>query len=248
MSQIKEKESHNPVHSNSLFDGSKYSEWAIGLLKNGYNLECLKILAIPDNYTDEENEESFLQAIQIPDISYGEVEEELFENYSLSVADSVITKKRSPLDGLEIMKMLAIKSNYSSKFTRFYEISEDLNNIQMNEQPLYNIDLTANNTRDYIEEEFHIFLEIEKLKKYDIESAKLICEKCGEYIIPQIRKEFRMKLPFLFIESICSKCGSENLIDLKTQNGRRKILNNLKNMHMSKVSSDNLSKNRNILD
>lgn len=75
------------------FNSKRYVEWAENLMQLGYESENLFILAGLDNEYSDIRENYFWKTIKDLKIKVNKSEEELIENFAISVAEKVINKQ-----------------------------------------------------------------------------------------------------------------------------------------------------------
>src|SRR5690606_21456747 len=97
------------------------------------------------------------------------------------------------------------------KYISFFEIEEDLDYLRYDNSTIFNYGLTLENSKEFILDEFKIFLEMETLKIPLEERKKCYCEKCNKLNIPITKTKYQLKKPFKFLVWSCGLCGSTKL-------------------------------------
>lgn len=193
------------------FDSKKLVDWAVKVLELGYESENLFVLAGLDYDTTEEREEYFWKSVKDLNLETEKSEDELIENYALVIANKAIRKEISIDYAFSQMLKIVSASEYDSRYIAFYEIDEDIDYLTYDNSVLFNSGLTIENSKDFILEEFEIFVQMESLKIPKEERSKCYCETCKSLNTPITKNKFQFKKPFKYMVWSCGICGSEKL-------------------------------------
>ncbi len=208
----------------SYFDSRKLIDWAVMLMCKGLNSESLIILAGLDNETTEEREKYFWQTIEELGLDVKRTDFELIESYAIYVAESVVNKKITPKEGLELMQDVVRETNYSKRYIQFYEIEEDLEYLNYDNHTISNSELTLNNADSFITREFELFLEVEKYK-IDEEIRELAyCKSCDKIEKPKLKNIRNWIGKIKYQTWVCGICKSENILHFNSQKGKEIII------------------------
>ena len=211
------------------FNSKRYVEWAENLMQLGYESENLFILAGLDNEYSDIRENYFWKTIKDLKIKVNKSEEELIENFAISIAEKVINKQINIDFAFNIMIRIVYKTNYNSRYLDFFIIDEDLDNFYYNKISESPDGLNFDNKDDYIKNEFSIFLQMEKLN-IPIDERKLCyCEKCKKLMEPKLKTKYQIKSPFKYNVWCCYYCNSENIKFNGNQEVKKMIIENFKN-------------------
>lgn len=214
------------------FDSKKLVEWAVNVMKLGYDSESLIILAGLDYESTEEREEYFWKSVEELNLNIKREESELVNDYAKYVANAVVNMQLSPKSGLNTMYNIYLSTGYDSKYIQFYELDEDLNDLNYAEYtPIYNQGITKENADKFIIREFKLFLECEELGIGKELRGKVFCNKCEQITKPELRMKFQFKKPFKFYQFVCRNCKSNNIDSFDSQIGKEKILKRIKTTH-----------------
>lgn len=208
----------------SQFDSRKLVNWSISVLELGYDSENLHILAGLDHEGTEEREEYFWKSINDLKLDIEKTDEELIEKYAMMIARKAINKEIGIDYAFSEMRKIASASKYDPRYMTFYEIDEDLDYLTYNNSALFNSGLTIENSKDFILEEFKIFVQMENLKIPLEERNKCYCEKCKNFNNPITKNKFQFKKPFRYMVCGCGICGSEKLKFSSNQEVKRMII------------------------
>jgi len=204
-------------------------DWAVRLLVSGHESESLIILAGLDNESTEEREKYFWKSIAELDIKITMTDSELVEYYVIKVADDVVKGNRKASSGLDIMRDVLAWSGYDSKYFQFYELEEDVDYLENYGGVIFISGLDKSNKDQFIKDEFELFLEIQRLRIDEETTQKAICADCDTIAKPILKTKYQFKKPFKFKAWFCGNCGSENIEHFSSQNGKRKIIDRIKN-------------------
>ncbi len=193
------------------FDSKRLVNWAVNVLKLGYESEDLIILAGLDYDTFEEREAYFLKCIEYLKLDVEKSQDELIEKYALVIASKAIRKEVSIDYAFGQMLKIVSACNYDFRYIAFYEIDEDLDYLKFNNSVVFNSELTIENSKDFILEEFKIFVQMEEIKLPKDERNKCYCETCKKLNIPVTRNKYQLKKPFKYLAWTCGLCGSVKL-------------------------------------
>jgi hypothetical protein len=210
------------------FDSKILVEWAVMMMQNGLESESLIILAGLDNESTEEREKYFFKTIQEFQLDNSKSENDLLDLYASYVAESVISNKIKPLDGLTIMHNIALATDYSDKYIPFYFINEDLDYLQNYEPTIFSSGLSLDNSESYILKEFELLLES---NKYQIDNKIrelaycITCQTVDKSILKTKRNWIGQKKYDIWV---CGNCGSKDILNFNNQKGKEIILKKIK--------------------
>lgn len=193
------------------FDGKKLVYWAVSALELGYESENLCILAGLDHEDTEEREEYFWKSIEDLKLDVEKTEDELIEKYAMTIANKAIKKEIGIDYAFSQMRKIVSATEYDRRYIAFYEIDEDLDYLRYDNSVIFNSGLTIENSKDFILEEFKIFVQMENLKITLEERDRCYCENCKKLNIPITKNKFQLKKPFRYMVWSCGICGSEKL-------------------------------------
>lgn len=217
------------------FDTKKLINWAVDSMQSGYESDSLIILAGLDHESSEIREKYFWKALEELNLIIEKNESKLLSNYSTHVANSVLSDKLCPNIGLNKMLNICMISDYNYKYILFYELSEDLDYLSYgNYNPIYNHNITIENSNDFIKQGFKTFLECEKLQIGKEIREKAYCNQCKEISKPILQTKYQFKIPIKYSELTCSICQSNKINSFNSQIGREKIINKIKLGYKSK--------------
>jgi len=214
----------------SEFDSKEYVKWAIKVAKEGYDSESLWILAGLDNESTEVREEYFWKAIKELNLEIEREEIELLNDYAIYLSKAVLNNALSPRTGVKKMFDLCRESGYDEKYIQFYELDEDLDCLKYGDiTPIFNHNITEENANEIILKEFKLFLECEKfgVTKDIYESA--YCNKCKQVSKPKLVTKYQFRKPRKYLQWTCGNCRSKEIDSFKSQIGKEKILEKMKN-------------------
>ena len=214
----------------SNFNSKNYIDWAISVIESGIESESLFILAGLDNDETEIREKYFRKVIEELKIDINFEDFALLQNYAKFIAEKVINGNLSQSKGLSTMNEIVLKSDYDSRFMQFFELDEDLDCLNYSNNTIFNSELTKENKEKYIQEEFKLFLEIENLKIDDKIREYSICKKCNHIGKPKLKVKYQLRKPYKYYQWKCGKCNSAEIEHFSSQNGKRKIIENIKNI------------------
>jgi len=195
----------------TYFDSKHLVVWAVNVLSLGYESDNLYILAGLDNAFTEERESYFWKSIADLKLDIEKSEEDLMENYALTIAKKAITKEVGIDYAFSQMRKIVSASGYNYRYIAFYEIDEDLDYLKYDNSTLYNKGLTLENSKEFILEEMKIFVEMENLNIPREQREKCYCETCKNLNDPITKNKFQLKKPFKYTVLACGICGSDKL-------------------------------------
>lgn len=195
----------------TYFESKHLVAWAVNVLTLGYESDNLYVLAGLDYASTEEREIYFWKSIADLKLDIEKSEEDLIENYALTIAKKAIRKEINIDYAFSQMLKIVSASEYNYRYIAFYEIDEDLNYLRYSNSTLYNTELTLENSKEFILEEMKIFVEMEELNIFPEERAKWYCETCKNLNNPITKNKFQFKKPFKYAVWTCGICGSEKL-------------------------------------
>jgi hypothetical protein len=212
----------------SQMNPQKFIDWAVNLLQKGFETENILILAGLDNYPSEEIEEYFWKSVDDLKLQLKKSDFELLANFALYVANSVLTNKMKPKDGLRIMNDIVRETDYSSKYIQFYNLDEDIDYLNYDNRTLYNSFNKTDNIDEIIFEEFKLFLDAEKLNLDDKYREFAFCNNCQTLNEPVLKPKRSWLGKVEYNYWICPKCKSKKLEHFSDQKGKRIILKEVK--------------------
>lgn len=193
------------------FNSKKLVDWAVKVLELGYANENLYILAGLDFDTTEEREKYFWECLKDLKIEVEKDENKLIENYALAITNKVIKNEIDVEFAFNQMLKIVYTSDYDRRYIPFFDLDEDLDYLKYDNSTLYNSNLTIENSKKFILEEFKIFAEMERLKVPLEERSKSFCEHCKKLNHPKTKNKYQFKKPFKYLVWSCEFCGSEKL-------------------------------------
>lgn len=211
------------------FDRKKLVDWAVSVLELGYESENLCILAGLDFDSTEEREEYFWKSINDLRLDVEKTEDELIEKYAMTIANKAIKKEIGIEYAFSQMRKIVSATEYDHRYIAFYEIDEDLDYLTYDNSVLFNSGLTMKNAKDFILEEFEIFVQMENLKIPLEERGRCYCENCKKLNIPITKNKFQLKKPFRYMVWSCGICGAEKLKFNNDHEVKRMIIDEYKN-------------------
>ncbi|NDV80870.1 hypothetical protein D0T87_02605 [Bacteroides sp. 51] len=216
------QEQINLIRAERLFKGfnaKKYVNFALTLMKNGYEPEDIYILAGLDDERFEIVDKYFALVTEKLGLDIYEDEDKIIELYAIHTAEDVISGKISVERGFNKMLNIVQYTSYDSKYIQFDCLAED---FDLNEEGylLYNNKETIKDRSAAILEEFHLFLLAIRLEIDDSTRESVFCNKCS-CISPLA---YKTKLFSRLQYACCQKCGSKDVEWFCSQSGKRKIL------------------------
>ena len=208
----------------TYFDSKHLVVRAVNVLTLGYESENLYILAGLDNVSTEEREIYFWKSIADLKLDIAKSEEDLIENYALTIAKKAIRKEVSIEYAFSQMRKIVSASGYNYRYIAFYEIDEDLDYLKYDNSTLFNNGLTLENSKEFILEEMKIFVEMESLNIPREQREKCYCETCKNLNSPITKNKFQLKKPFRYTVWACGICGSDKLKYNSNHNVKRRII------------------------
>jgi len=194
------------------FNSKKLVDWAVSALQLGYESENLFILAGLYHDLTEEREKYFWKAVEDLNIEIEKTKDELIHSYALTIAHRAIKKEIGTDYALGRMLKIVYALDYDYRYISFFEISEDLDYIRYDNSFWITSGLTAENSKEFILEEFEIFTAMEHLMIPSQERDKCYCEHCKQLNTPITKTRFQLKKPFKCLVWSCGFCRSEKLI------------------------------------
>ena len=208
----------------SQSDSKLFVDWAVQVLKLGYESENLFVLAGLDFDSTEEREEYFWKCVDDLNLNIEKTEDELLEHYALIIANKAIRKEISMEYAFREMLKVTRESGFNYKYIAFYEIDEDLDYLTYDNAVIFNPGLTLENLDDFVLEELKIFVQMEALKISKEDLDKCFCETCKNLNTPITKNKYQLKKPFKYVVWACGICGSEKLIDTSNYEVKRMII------------------------
>ena len=193
------------------FDSKGLVNWAVCVLELGYESENLFILAGLDFETTEEREKYFLKSIVDLKLDVVKPDDELIENYAMTIAKRAITGTISIEYAFSQMVKIERVTEYDIKYKAFYEIDEDLDYLKYDNSTLFNTGLTIENSKEYILKEFEFFLKMKSLKISPEDQNKVYCEKCRKLTVAATKIKYQLRYPFKYLVWTCGFCVSQNI-------------------------------------
>lgn len=194
------------------FDSKKFVEWAVSTLKLGCESENLFILAGLDDEPTEEREKYFWKSVQDLHIEVNRTKDELIYCYALMIAGKAINKEIGIDYAFSQMLKVVYASDYEYHYLPFFDINEDLEYIKYDNSAWITSGLTAENSKEFILEEFKVFVEMERLMIPREERDKCYCERCKRLNIPFTKTKYQFRYPFKSLVWGCGFCRSDKLI------------------------------------
>ncbi len=213
----------------SPFNSIELVNWSVKLLENGYESESSIILAGLDKDSTEEREKYFWKSIVELNIETAKTDSELVEYYLENISEESDKGIKTATDLISAMRNVLLWSGYDSKYYQFIALDEDVDYLENYGGVIYNTGLRLENKDQFIKDELKLFLEIERLKIDDATREKSICNFCGEITKPKLKNKYQLKRPCKYQTYVCGNCGSEKIEHFSTQNGKRKIIERIKN-------------------
>jgi hypothetical protein len=202
----------------------KFVDWAVDLLQKGFETENILILASMDNYPTEEIEGYFWKCVNDLNLKLKKSDFELFDDFAIYIANSVLKKEIKPKEGLKIMNYIVISSDYSIKYIPFLNLDEDLISLKNGYGTIFNSFGETDNIEEIIIEEFKLFLKAENLNLADKYQGFAYCQDCNTLNEPKIKQKKNWLGKVKYVYLVCSLCKSKNLEYATTQKGKRLIL------------------------
>ena len=227
-----------------IASSNDYSDWAESLLYDGVDSQNVAILAGfgMDKYPDSaEVERYFLKCIKELGLILPSKENGI-KCYAKYLCNQIITEEIEPEKGLSILESLFFRSNYEPIFCIWDELSDDVWQVNNQEEAIFNSNITPENIPNYIKkvaQQFLTLIEIELPKAFFQMS---LCPKCGflgkpiskraeiTWLPDSLYRLFFRKYPTC--RSFCSKCGESRLAQMWDYDGREKYLNLCVNGHL----------------
>ena len=214
----------------SEFDSKEYVKWAIKVAEEGYESESLWILAGLDNESTEVREEYFWKTIEELNLEIEREEIDLLNDYAIYLSKAVLNNSISPRTGVKKMFDLCRQSGYDEKYMQFYELDEDLDCLKYGDiTPIFNHNISEENADEIILKEFKLFLDCEEfgVTKDIYESA--YCNRCKQVKKPILKTKYQFRKPRKYLQWACGNCRSKEIDTFKSQIGKEKILERIKN-------------------
>lgn len=204
------------------YDGKLFVDWAVSLLKEGYESESLLILAGLDNESLDVCENYFQKALEELAIDVEINESDLIDYYVESVVQEVVTGKMQAEKGRQIMYDVTLKPGYIERYMQFCLLQDDLDSLEYLKTGTSIKGLSRDTVDEYIVKEFRIYQRL-KLFDYSEYYTKSICHDCGEIMTAKWLTRYQFKKPFTYQQSYCECCDSKNIDSFFSQEGREKI-------------------------
>jgi hypothetical protein len=208
-------------------DSKDYVDWAVYALENGYDSENLRILAGLDNADTEDRIKYFNNSIEDLNLSFPTDKTKILSDFTKALAINVINGKVKPQEGLRIMLDIVVASDYDRRFVQFMDLDEDFDYVKYSGKALFNSDVTMDNHDEMVINEFKLFLDTEPLNINIRELA--YCKDCNKAIKPIIKRNFSIFKKGRYNYFCCPDCLSNVLKFGNNQEGKRLILENIKN-------------------
>lgn len=211
------------------FDSKVLVDWAVNLLKNGFNTESLLILAGLDYADTEEREKYFWKAVDELNlnIDINKSKNELINFYVESLTDEVLSGNVSATYGLKMMCEVVRETDYDPKYMQFYLLDDEIDYLNYDGHALFTPELIKINQEEYIINEFKLLKKISD-GDYSAYYDKAICNDCGQIMKPRLITKYQFKKPFSYQVYVCEYCKSEKIDTFSSQIGREKIIEKLK--------------------
>lgn len=193
------------------FDSKALVTWAVKILDSGEESENLLILAGLDYEATDEREKYFQKSLADLNLSLGQSEETLIEDYATLIAKKAVSGKIDVDFAFKQMAKIVSATAYDLRYIAFYEIDEDLGLLHYGESVLFNPELTLQNYQDFILEEFKIFLEMERLNIPLKERNYNYCISCSKLVKPMLKTKYQLREPRQYQAWCCPDCESEEL-------------------------------------
>jgi len=209
-------------------DSKDYVDWAVYALENGFDSENIRILAGLDSADTEDRIKYFNKSIEDLNLIFPTDKTVILSDFTKSLANNVIDGKVKPQEGLRIMLDIVVASDYDSRFVQFMDLDEDFDYVKYSGKALFNSDVTMDNHDEMVINEFKLFLDTELLNIKIRELA--YCRYCNKTIKPIIKRKFSILKSKRYNYFCCPDCLSKDLKFGDNQEGKRLILENIKNI------------------
>ena len=196
-----------------------FVDWAVTIMQQGYESDSLFILAGLDNERTEVREKYFYDSVRDLKIDINKTNQDLIKIYAKSVNNEIDIE-----DAFRKMCTIARETDYDRRYIGFYIIEEDLECLEYTNRTCFTTDLTLDNYKEYIKNEFQIFLEMFEVTIPDSEKGKYYCTDCESLISNQAEVRYQLKRPFKYEIKVCENCGSENLKNPEDQLTKKKLI------------------------
>lgn len=137
---------------------------------------------------------------------------ELIYCYALIIARKAIKKETGVDYAFSQMLKIVYASDHEHRYLPFFNINEDLDYIKYDHSIWITSGLTAENSNEFILEEFKIFVEMERLMIPCGERDKCYCKRCKRLNIPSTKTKYQLRKPFKYLVWSCGFCRSDKLI------------------------------------
>lgn len=214
------------------FDSKDFVDWAVTIMQQGYESDSLFILAGLDNERTEVREKYFYDSVRDLKIDINKTNQELIEIYAKSVAGKAVNNEIDIEDAFRKMCTIACETDYDRRYIGFYIIEEDLECLEYANRTSFTTDLTLVNYKEYIKNEFQIFLEMFEITIPDSERGKYYCTDCESLIRIKAEVRYQLKQPFKYETNVCENCGSENLKYPEDQITKIKLIEKYKYLYL----------------
>jgi hypothetical protein len=210
----------------NYFDCTKYVDWAITALENGYESESLFVIAGLDREYKEVVDSYFKLAVQELNLKIDFEDSIILDTYAKHIMQELIDKSIDAEKGLTILVKIYEVSNYDKRYSAFSNLDYDIGYLGYDEYSIYNSRITLDNKTEYIIDECKLFLEYQDMKISDEITKYAYCEDCHEIETPVLKKEN------IFFRKIntwrCNYCNSKHIYLFEDQMGRKRILAHFK--------------------
>lgn len=179
------------------------------------------------NYPREEIKEYFWNSVNELGLKLKKSDFDLLENFALYIANSVITDRVAPKEGLRIMNEIIRESDYSSKYIQFHNLDEDIVYLNYDNITLFNSFDNTDNINEIIKEEFNLFLEAERMNLNDKYREFTFCNNCQTLSKPTLKSKKNWLGKIKYNHWVCPNCKSKDLEHFTNQKGKKIILNEL---------------------
>jgi len=209
------------------FDSKKLVDWAVDLLQNNYDTESLCILAGLDHESTEVREKYFQESLKELKIEINKTDSELIDEYIIHIAKEVINDRIDPVKAVSIIYNIVVYKDYFSDYNEFFDLSEDLLNLEYDGRTIFNFGLTNSNKEKYIKEEFSLLLKFKELGVDQDIRIKYICDRCKKIIETKQKRVFPFIKKRYFPVLVCKQCGSKEIYQIRSREGKVLYLKSL---------------------
>ena len=136
-----------------------YVDWANFMLEAGHDSRNLRILAGLGSFTSSfEAQDHFTNALVELGIKEPD-KERAVRDYAVYLAERIIDGSLAYRAGVKIIADLCISSNYPRYLSKWYELEDDMWDLDYGETPWFHHELTLKNAQKIVEKEAREFLE-----------------------------------------------------------------------------------------